>query len=111
MARQWSSSNSWIEAPGDELAALIKLPRLTRAARRMKYLIAALIISFVAEIFASSWTWASAPTDSLRVYYEGNFWAYAGERLIPWLVMSAVLWLAFLLVDRLRRKRTARQNG
>jgi|GEM_PF-2288683 hypothetical protein len=77
----------------------------------MKYLVAALVISLTAEMFASRWAWESAPTDSLRVYYQGNFWSYVGERLVPWLVITVVLWLAFLLLDRIRAKRAARLNS
>jgi hypothetical protein len=77
----------------------------------MRYLVPAVIISFLAELLAARWTWVRAPTDSLRAYWEGNFSAYLADRLLPWLVFSVLLWLIFFFVHRTRAKRKARQNG
>jgi hypothetical protein len=72
---------------------------------QMKYFLPALVISFVAEIAASYWTWGRAPTDGLRVVYEMNFTKYASERLLPWFVIFVVLWAVFLWIARTRSKR------
>ena len=77
--------------------------------RAMKYLLPAFIIAFTAEVATSWWKWVRAPTDGLRVFYRGNFFAYAAERLVPWLIIFVVLWAAFLLVDRTRTKRAIHQ--
>jgi hypothetical protein len=71
----------------------------------MRYLLSASLITLIAEIATSWWKWARAPTDGLRVYYRGNFAAYAVERLVPWLIIFASLWVIFLIFDRRRTKR------
>ena len=58
------------------------------------------LIALVAEVFASWWAWGRAPTDSLRVLYEGDFLAYEVERLIPWLIVFALLGIIRLLIKR-----------
>jgi hypothetical protein len=67
----------------------------------------AFLLALVAEIGTSWWRWARAPTDGLRVYWEGNFWAYAAERLVPWLIILIVAWMLYLLVKRFLPKPTA----
>jgi len=59
-----------------------------------------LIIALLSEITSSGWTWIRAPSDTLRVGYEGSFVAYETERLIPWLITLGVSLLVCLLVDR-----------
>src|SRR2546426_2552291 len=48
-----------------------------------------------AEVAASWWVWARAPTDSIRVWYSG-FWVFEAGRLHYWIpVFAAVvaLWI------------------
>ena len=66
--------------------------------RELKTLGSYLLVAFVAEVGASWWTWSSAPTDSLRVWYAGNFRAYEIERVIPWLIGFMLLGILRLLI-------------
>jgi len=59
------------------------------------------LIALVAEVISFRWTWESAPTDSLRVIYEGSFWAYEAEGIIPWLICFTLLGL--LRIIRVRK--------
>lgn len=63
------------------------------------------LIALLAELATSWWKWVRAPTDGLRVYYRGNFWAYAAERLMPWLLVFVVLYAIWILVERILLKR------
>ena len=54
------------------------------------------VVSLSVEVFTSLWKWLRAPTDGLRVNYNGNFLAYEAERLVPWVacfLLVASLWL------------------
>src|SRR3989442_7491564 len=60
-----------------------------------------------AEVAASRWVWARAPTDSIRVWYSG-FWAFEAGRLHYWVPVFASLlalwivgWYAFRRHGRL----------
>jgi hypothetical protein len=66
----------------------------------MKRYFAVLAIALVAEIGTSWWRWVRAPTDTLRAWYGGSFLAYEMERLIPWLVMVAMLLILWLLIEK-----------
>ena len=63
-------------------------------------LLAILVIALVAEVGTSWWRWVRAPTDSLRVWYQGSFLAYEGERLVPWIIILAVASAAYFLLKR-----------
>jgi hypothetical protein len=69
-------------------------------------LLSAFVIALVAEIGASWWLWISAPTDGLRVYWNGNFGAYAAERLVPWLIILILAWGVYFLLKRFLSKPT-----
>ena len=77
----------------------------------MKSLLPAFVISFAAEIATLYWTWVSAPTDGLRVRYQMNFVRYASERMLPWLIVFAFLWVVFLLFRRFAARRTGQQRA
>jgi branched-subunit amino acid ABC-type transport system permease component len=64
--------------------------------RSMFFLLSAL----VAEVVASGWLWARAPTDTLRVDYAG-FWEYEVERLFRWAILFPVYLLIGLILWRL----------
>ena len=55
------------------------------------------LIALIAEVGASLWLWLSSPTDTVRVWYEGNFWAYEAVRIIPWFILFAILAAAYSL--------------
>ncbi|HEV7747806.1 MAG TPA: hypothetical protein VGO56_22590 [Pyrinomonadaceae bacterium] len=63
------------------------------------------LIALLAELTTSWWRWVRAPTDGLRVYYRGNFWAYAAEQLAAWIVIFVILYGIFILADRIFLKR------
>jgi hypothetical protein len=65
------------------------------------------LIALLAELATSWWKWVRAPTDGLRVYYRGNFWSYAAERLAPWLLVFLVLYGIWILVEKLLLKRAS----
>ena len=65
------------------------------------------LIALLAELATSWWNWVRAPTDGLRVYYRGNFWAYAAVRLLPWLLVFLVLYGTWILVEKLLLKRAS----
>jgi len=66
---------------------------------RRNYL-AVLVIALIADIGTSWWRWVRAPTDSLRVWYEGSFWAYQSERLIPWAIILAMSMIVWFLIEK-----------
>lgn len=65
-------------------------------------LLAILVIALVAEVGTSWWRWVRAPTDTLRVWYEGSFVTYEIERLIPWVIILSILNGILLLIRRSR---------
>lgn len=62
------------------------------------HLLAILVIALVAEVGTSWWRWVRAPTDTLRVWYEGSFVSYEIERLIPWVIILTILSGIWLLI-------------
>jgi hypothetical protein len=48
------------------------------------------ILALFSEVISSGWTWIRAPSDTLRVGYEGSFLAYEFERLVPWSIAFVV---------------------
>jgi len=65
------------------------------------------VIALLAELATSWWKWVRAPTDTLRTYYKGNFWAYAAERLPAWIVIFVLLYGALIVAERIFLKRSA----
>lgn len=61
-------------------------------------LLAILVIALVAEVGTSWWRWVRAPTDTLRVWYEGSFVSYEIERLIPWVIILTIVNGIWLLI-------------
>ncbi len=58
-----------------------------------------LLSALVAELAASWWLWARAPTDTIRVIYSG-FWSYEAERLFCWVILSPICLVIGLILWR-----------
>jgi hypothetical protein len=65
-----------------------------------RQLLALFVVALIAEISASWWTWVRAPTDSLRVGYQGSFITYELERLVPWLIIFIALNSTLYFIER-----------
>jgi hypothetical protein len=65
-----------------------------------RHYLAVLVIALIAEVGTSWWRWVRAPTDSLRVWYEGSFWAYQMGRLIPWAIILAMSMIVWFLIEK-----------
>jgi len=62
------------------------------------------LIAFVTEVWTIRWRWERAPTDQLRVWYEGSFRTYFVECISPWLVGFSVLIAIWLFITQIRKK-------
>lgn len=58
------------------------------------------IVALLAELGALFWWWGQYPTDTVRVVYEGSFWMYVMEHIIPWAIIFFILWGAWLLISK-----------
>jgi hypothetical protein len=58
------------------------------------------LIAFLAEIGALLWWWGRYPTDTVRALYDGSFWRYAVEHIIPWALIFFILWGAWALISK-----------
>ena len=65
-----------------------------------KQTLAIFVIALLAELGTSWWRWARAPTDSLRVWYQGSFLVYEAERLVPWIIVLTVVTAAYLVLKK-----------
>lgn len=69
------------------------------------------VLLFSAEVIASWWIWAEAPTDSIRVFYS-NFQVFELERLGGWITVFVsgltLLLLPWILTSRKRDIENAR---
>lgn len=72
----------------------------------MKRIILFPVIALLTELATSWWKWIRAPTDTLRTYYRGNFWAYAVERLPAWIIIFVLLYVTLLVAERIFSKRS-----
>lgn len=69
----------------------------------MRRYVAIIVIAILSEIIALWWRWARSPTDSLQAWYQGEFFAYLADWLVPWLVIFATL-VSLLLIFKRRAK-------
>jgi hypothetical protein len=58
------------------------------------------IVALLTELGTSFWQWGRYPTDSVRSWYEGSFWLYEAERLIPWAIIFVILWGGGILFSK-----------
>lgn len=62
------------------------------------------LIALGAELFAIRWRWEAAPTDQLRVWYDGSFRRFLVETITPWLIAFGVLLVVWLLISKVFSK-------
>ena len=58
------------------------------------------LVALLAELGALCWWWGSYPTDSVRALYEGSFWRFAAEHIIPWAIIFFILWGAWAIISK-----------
>ena len=67
-------------------------------------LLALAITAFLAEIITSWWVWTSQAMDGAVERHYGSFSTYEAERVVPWLVIFAILFGLMFLVNKLAKK-------
>lgn len=60
-----------------------------------------------ADVFASSWIWGRAPSDTIRVWYPG-FWVFAAGRLHSWVLVFAFVLIPCIAAWHLFRHHSSR---
>ena len=65
-------------------------------------------IAIISEVWAIRYRWEAAPTDQLRVWYEGSFKTYFIESVTPYLLAFSVLTAIWLLITKIRSGKTKR---
>ena len=58
------------------------------------------LIALLAEFGALLWWWGRYPTDTVRVLYDGSFWWFAVEHMLPWAVIFFVLWGVWAVISK-----------
>ena len=68
----------------------------------MKRCWAVCLVALITEALAITWRWGSAPTHTVRDWYEGSFETYFVDSFTPWFIIFTGLTLILLLVGKLR---------
>jgi hypothetical protein len=68
-------------------------------------LLTSFFVAFIAEIINLTRIWILAPTDGLRVKFDGSFVNYVGDRIAPWFLILVVVIGIWSLVEKLIDKR------